>query len=124
VLAAYPSDPRRRALETIGVDTMFVAPRWALTDAYSAHAPTYVYRFDHTPATLRVTGLDAVHGCEIVHILHTDASHLGRRLHPLGAGGPQRSGPGCSGLGWSSPARRAVPGTWSNDWPCYTPGDG
>jgi predicted deacetylase len=41
VLAAYPSDPRRRALETIGIaDTMFVAPRWALTDAYSAHAPT------------------------------------------------------------------------------------
>jgi para-nitrobenzyl esterase len=85
VLAAYPSDPRRRALETIGADTMFVAPTWALTDAYSAHAPTYVYRFDHTPATLRATGLGAVHGCEIVHILHTYCPHLARRLHPLGA---------------------------------------
>ena len=48
VLAAYPGYPRRRALEAIGADAMFVAPTWAFADAYSAHAPTYVYRFDHT----------------------------------------------------------------------------
>jgi para-nitrobenzyl esterase len=84
LMAAYPDYPRRRTLETIGADAMFVAPTWAFADAYSAHAPTYMYRFDHTPATLRLTGLGAVHGSEIVHILHTYGSHLGRRLHPLG----------------------------------------
>ncbi len=84
VMAAYPGYPRRRTLETIGADAMFVAPTWAFADAYSAHAPTYMYRFDHMPATLRLTGLGAVHGSEIVHILHTYGSHLGRRLHPLG----------------------------------------
>jgi para-nitrobenzyl esterase len=84
VLAAYPGYPRRRALEEIGADAMFVAPTWAFADAYSAFAPTYVYRFDHTSATLRATGLGAIHGSEIVHILHTYGSHLGRRLHPLG----------------------------------------
>ena len=63
---------------------MFVAPTWAFTDAYSAHAPTYAYRFDHTPAMLRAVGLGAVHGSEIVHVLHSYDSHLGRRLHPLG----------------------------------------
>jgi len=84
VLAAYPGYPRRRALEAIGADAMFIAPTWAFTDAYSAHAPTYAYRFDHTPATLRALGLGAVHGSEVVHILHSYGSRLGRRLHPLG----------------------------------------
>jgi para-nitrobenzyl esterase len=84
VLAAYPGYPRRRALEAIGADAMFVAPTWAFADAYSVHAPTYVYRFDHTPLTLRALGLGAAHGSEIVHILHSYRSHLGRRLHPLG----------------------------------------
>jgi para-nitrobenzyl esterase len=40
VLSAYPGYPRRRVLETIGADAMFVAPTWAFADAYSAHAPT------------------------------------------------------------------------------------
>jgi para-nitrobenzyl esterase len=120
VLAAYPGYPRRRALETIGADAMFVAPTWAFTDAYSAHAPTYAYRFDHTPATLRAVGLGAVHGSEIVHILHSYDSQLGRRLHPLGR--------------WLTPAvgRRmqrtwlefayadgSAGHPWSSEWPRY-----
>ena len=54
------------------------------TDAYSAYAPTYAYRFDHTPVILPALGLGAVHGSEIVHIFHSYDSHLGRRLNPLG----------------------------------------
>jgi para-nitrobenzyl esterase len=107
-------------LEDIGADAMFVAPTWAFADAYSAFAPTYVYRFDHTSATLRATRLGAVHGSEIVHILHTYGAHLGRRLHPLGR--------------WLTPAvgRRMQKAwlefadaagsesqPWSRDWPRY-----
>lgn len=33
IMAAYPDFPRRRALETIGADAMFVAPTWAFADA-------------------------------------------------------------------------------------------
>lgn len=84
VLNAYPDYPRRRALVAIGSDAMFVAPAWAFADAYSAHAPTYVYRFDHTTWTLRALGLGATHGSEIVHIQHSYSSYLGRKLHPLG----------------------------------------
>jgi para-nitrobenzyl esterase len=84
VLAAYPDHPRRRALVAIGSDAMFGAPAWAFADAYSAHAPTYAYRFDHTTWTLRVLGLGATHGSEIVHIQHSYSSYLGRKLHPLG----------------------------------------
>lgn len=84
VLAAYPGFPRRRSLVDFGSDAMFGAPTWAFSDAYSAHAPTHVYRFDHTTWTLKVLGLGATHGSEIVHIQHSYGSYLGRKLHPLG----------------------------------------
>jgi len=84
LLAAYPDYPRRRALIAFGSDTMFCAPTWAFADAYSAHAPTYVYRFDHAAWSLRLLGLGATHGSEIVHIQHSYGSYLGRKVHPLG----------------------------------------
>ncbi|MGH3583369.1 MAG: carboxylesterase/lipase family protein, partial [Mycobacterium sp.] len=84
VLDVYPAYPRRRALVDFGTDAMFSAPTWAFADAFSAHAPTHMYRFDHTTWTLRALGLGATHGSEIVHIQHSYGSYLGRKLHPLG----------------------------------------
>jgi para-nitrobenzyl esterase len=84
VLAAYPGYPGRRALVAIGSDATFGAPTWAFADAYSAHAPTYAYRFDHATTTLRALRLGATHGSEIVHVQHSYGSYLGRLLHPLG----------------------------------------
>jgi para-nitrobenzyl esterase len=120
VLATYPGYPRRRALEDIGADAMFVAPTWAFADAYSAFAPTYVYRFDHTSATLRATGLGAVHGSEIVHILHTYGSHLGRRLHPLGRWLTPAVGRRMQ-RSWLQFADAAGSDSqpWARDWPRY-----
>jgi para-nitrobenzyl esterase len=120
VLAAYPHYPRRRAREAIGADAMFVASTWAFADAYSAHAPTYAYRFDHAPWTLRALGLGATHGSEIVHIQHSYDSALGRRMHPLGRWLPpavgrrmQRTWLDFATEGWSG----GLP--WSAEWPCY-----
>ena len=84
VLAAYPDYPRRRALIAVGSDVMFGAPTWSFADAYSAQAPTHVYRFDHAAWHLRALGLGATHGSEIVHIQHSYGSYIGRKLHPLG----------------------------------------
>jgi para-nitrobenzyl esterase len=84
LLAAYPDYPRRRALIAFGSDTMFCAPTWAFADAYASRAPTYVYRFDHAAWSLRLLGLGATHGSEIVHVQHSYGSYLGRKVHPLG----------------------------------------
>ncbi len=120
VLAAYPDYPRRRALIAIGSDVMFSAPMWEFADAYSAHAPTYVYRFDHATWTLRALGLGATHGSEIVHIQHSYGSYLGRKLHPLGrrvqpAVGRrmQRTWLDFATKGWTAGT------TWSDDWQQY-----
>ena len=127
LLAAYPDYPRRRALIAFGSDVMFGAPTWAFADAYSAHAPTHVYRFDHFGFSLRMLGLGATHGSEIVHIQHSYGSFLGPQDAPVGpAACSPRSASGCSGLGSTSPRRAGTTGEiqWSSghDWPVYDTG--
>jgi para-nitrobenzyl esterase len=123
VLVTYPDYPRRRALIAFGSDAMFGAPVWAFADAYSAHAPTYVYRFDHTTWTLRALGLGATHGSEIVHIQHSYSSYVGRKLHPFArhvqpsvGRRMQRTWLDFATKGWQSGEIR-----WSTgqDWPPY-----
>jgi para-nitrobenzyl esterase len=126
VLAAYPGYPRRRALVAFGSDVMFGGPAWAFADAYSAHAPTYMYRFDHVGWSLRALGLGATHGSEIVHVQHSYDSFLGRKLHPLGrrlqpsvGRRMQRTWLDFAAKGWDSGEIR-----WSSgqDWPMYDTG--
>jgi para-nitrobenzyl esterase len=123
VLAAYPDYPRRRALVAIGSDVMFGGPAWAFADAYCAHAPTHMYRFDHFGFSLRMLGLGATHGSEIVHIQHSYASFIGRKLHPLGrrlqpsvGRRMQRAWLDFAAKGWDTGEIR-----WSSghDWPMY-----
>ncbi|WP_407667691.1 carboxylesterase/lipase family protein [Mycolicibacterium arseniciresistens] len=120
LLAAYPEFPRRRALIAFGSDVMFGAPTWAFADAYSAHAPTYVYRFDHTTWTLRALGLGATHGSEIVHIQHSYASYLGRKIHPLGRRVQPAVGRRMQSTWLDFATRGWAPGqVWREDWPRY-----
>ncbi|RAV15829.1 carboxylesterase/lipase family protein [Mycolicibacterium sp. GF69] len=123
VLAAYSHYPRRRALIAFGSDVMFGGPAWAFADAYSGHAPTHMYRFDHFGFSLRMLGLGATHGSEIVHIQHSYTSYLGRKMHPLGrrlqpAVGRrmQRAWLDFAAQGWETGEIR-----WSSghDWPVY-----
>ncbi len=123
VLAAYPGYPRRRALIAFGSDVMFGRPAWSFADAYSAHAPTHMYRFDHFGWSLRVLGLGATHGSEIVHIQHSYASFIGRKLHPLGrrlqppvGRRMQRAWLDFAAKGWETSEIH-----WSSghDWPTY-----
>lgn len=123
VLAAYPDYPRRRALIAFGSDVMFGGPAWAFADAYSGHAPTHMYRFDHVGFSLRMLGLGATHGSEIVHIQHSYTSYLGRKMHPLGrrlqpsvGRRMQRTWLDFAAKGWETGEIR-----WSSghDWPVY-----
>jgi para-nitrobenzyl esterase len=123
LLAAYPHYPARRELLAFGSDVMFGAPAWAFADAYSAHAPTHMYRFDHFGFSLRLLGLGATHGSEIVHVQHSYGSFLGRKMHPLGrrlapsvGRRMQRAWLDFSAKGWESGEIE-----WSSgqDWPIY-----
>lgn len=120
ILAAYPDFPRRRALIAIGSDVMFGGPAWAFADAYSAHAHTHMYRFDHATWTLRALGLGATHGSEIVHIQHSYASYLGRKIHPLGRRLLPSVGRRMQRTWLDFATRGWAPGEqWRDDWPRY-----
>lgn len=123
VLAAYPDYPRRRALIAFGSDVMFGGPAWAFADAYSSHAPTYMYRFDYVGFSLWALGLGATHGSEIVHVHHSYGSFLGRILHPLGrrlqpsvGRRMQRAWLDFAAKGWDS---REIRWSSGQDWPRY-----
>lgn len=123
VLAAYPDYPRRRALIAFGSDVMFSGPAWAFADAYSQHAPTHMYRFDHVGFSLRMLGLGATHGSEIVHIQHSYASFIGRKLHPLGrrlqpsvGRRMQRAWLDFAAKGWDN---GRIEWSSGHDWPVY-----
>jgi para-nitrobenzyl esterase len=134
VLDAYPDYPRRRALIAFASDVMFGGPTWAFADAYSNHAATYCYRFDHVGWSLRALGLGATHGSEIVHVQHSYGSYLGRKLHPFGrrlqpsvGRRMQRAWLDFASKGWESGEERSREDRpageihWSNgqDWPLY-----
>jgi para-nitrobenzyl esterase len=134
VLGAYPDYPRRRALIAFASDVMFGGPTWAFADAYSNHAATYSYRFDHVGWSLRALGLGATHGSEIVHVQHSYGSYLGRKLHPFGrrlqpsvGRRMQRAWLDFASKGWDSGEERARVDRpageihWSSgqDWPPY-----
>ena len=114
VIAAYPGLSRRRRAIAAGADVMFGAPTWAFTDAYSALAPTYAYRFDHAGVSLRALQLGATHGSEIVHVHHTYDSYLGRLIHPLG----RRVRPAV-GRRMQEAWVDFATGAELTDWPCY-----
>jgi para-nitrobenzyl esterase len=114
VLAAYPGYPRRRAAIAVGSDVMFGGPTWAFADAYSAHAATHCYRFDHVGLSLRALGLGATHGSEIVHVHHSYGSYLGRVIHPLG----RRVQPSVGRRMQRAWLDFAHDGT-VREWPCY-----
>ncbi len=82
-----------------------------------------MYRFDHFGWSLRVLGLGATHGSEIVHIQHSYGSFLGpqaasaraaaaavgRQAHAARLAGLRRQGLGDGRDRWSS----------GQDWPIY-----
>ncbi len=128
LLAAYPHYPARRELLAFGSDVMFGAPAWAFADAYSAHAPTHMYRFDHSASACDCSDsvpLTAARSC--TSSTATVRSSGARCIRWGGACSP-RSAVACSGRGWTSPrragSRARSNGPAARTGRCMTPSDG
>jgi len=61
IRTAYPGYPAREACMTLGGDFAFASMAWQIAEAHSAHAPTYLYRYDYSPRTLNWAGIGATH---------------------------------------------------------------
>ncbi|GAA1479598.1 carboxylesterase/lipase family protein [Gordonia sinesedis] len=114
ITAAYPGG--EPDLVKLSADGTFWAPVITYASAYSAVAPTYVYRFDFYTRVLGSLGLRATHATELFAV-------FGAYRAPIGAGLAVGDWSAAARVTddvqsrWGDFARDGVPGS---DWPRYT----
>jgi para-nitrobenzyl esterase len=120
ITAAYPDYPSTAACIQLGGDFAFSSAAWQLAEAHSTYAPTYLYRYDYAPRTLRWSGLGATHATELLAVFDVYRTRFGALLT---AAADQRAALRVSDQvqrRWRSFSRTGVPG---DDWPAYTHDD-
>jgi para-nitrobenzyl esterase len=120
ITAAYPNYPEPSACIQLGGDFAFNAAAWQIAEAHGAHAPTYLYRYDYAPRTLRWTGFGATHATELLAVFDIYRTRFGAlltaaadRWHALRVSDEVIRR-------WRSFSQSGVPG---DDWPVYTHAD-
>ncbi|WP_102145098.1 carboxylesterase/lipase family protein [Mycobacterium hubeiense] len=116
ITGAYPGYPSRDACLQLGGDFAFGTAAWQIAEAHSRHAPTYMYRYDYAPRTLRWSGLGATHAMELLAVFDTYRTGLGAVLT---AAADRRSARRVSNdvqSRWRAFSRTGVPG---EGWPPY-----
>jgi para-nitrobenzyl esterase len=120
ITAAYPDYPASSACIQLGGDFAFSSAAWQIAEAHGSHAPTYLYRYDYAPRTLRWSGLGATHATELLAVFDLYRTRFGALLT---AAADRRAALRVSNQvqrRWRSFSRTGVPG---DDWPVYTPAD-
>ncbi|HEY3995827.1 MAG TPA: carboxylesterase/lipase family protein [Mycobacterium sp.] len=120
VTAAYPKYPDRAACIQLGGDFAFSTAAWQIAEAHGAHAPTYLYRYDYAPRTLRWSGLGATHATELLAVFDIYRTRFGALLT---AAADRRAALRVSNQvqrRWRAFSHTGVPG---DDWPAYTAAD-
>lgn len=120
ILAAYPNYPSRDACLQLSGDNLLYTATWRLADAHSRYAPTFVYRYDYAPRTLRWLRLGATHGTDLLPIFGTYETKLGRLLTIAGDKASARQVSDDLQTRWRTFAQTGIPGS---DWPVYTESD-
>ncbi|MFI6157121.1 carboxylesterase/lipase family protein [Kitasatospora sp. NPDC051170] len=116
--AAYPGYPKRAAAIRLATDFILRRSVQAVLDAHSHRAPTYAYRFDFAPPLLRLTGLGATHGLELLPVFGGVDSPPARLLTLAGGHHAFRTLQHEIQSHWLSFAHTAHP---LPTWPPYTP---
>ena len=80
----YPGLPERRAALDFGGDYAFWFPTVKVAERHAVHQPVYFYRFDAAPRMLRVAGVDAFHGLELMALHDRMGSAFGWAMSALG----------------------------------------
>ncbi|MGH3676832.1 MAG: carboxylesterase family protein, partial [Mycobacterium sp.] len=120
ITAAYPGYPDPAACIQLGGDFAFGSAAWQIAEAHSAHAPTYLYRYDYAPRTLRWSGLGATHATELLAVFDVYRTRFGSLLT---AAADRRAALRVSDdvqSRWRQFSRTGVPG---EDWPAYADPD-
>jgi para-nitrobenzyl esterase len=116
ITSAYPGYPDSAACIQFGGDFAFGSAAWQIAEAHSRHAPTYLYRYDYAPRTLRWSGLGATHATELLAVFDVYRTTFGKLLT---AAADRKTALRVSDdvqSRWRAFAQTGVPGA---DWPAY-----
>lgn len=117
ITAAYPDYPGRSACIQLGGDFAFSSAAWQIAEAHGTHAPTYLYRYDYAPRTLRWSGFGATHATELLAVFDVYRTRFGTLLT---AAADRRAALRVSNQvqrRWRLFSHTGAPG---DDWPVYT----
>jgi len=120
ITSAYPGYPDSAACIQFGGDFAFGSAAWQIAEAHSRHAPTYLYRYDYAPRTLRWSGLGATHATELLAVFDVYRTTFGKLLT---AAADRKTALRVSDdiqKRWRAFAQTGVPGT---EWPTYAEPD-
>ncbi|TVS85494.1 carboxylesterase/lipase family protein [Mycobacterium helveticum] len=120
ITAAYPDYPASSACIQLGGDFAFGSAAWQIAEAHGAHAPTYLYRYDYAPRTLRWSGLGATHATELFAVFDIYRTRFGALLTAAADRGAALRVSNQVQRRWRSFSHTGVPG---DDWPAYTAQD-
>lgn len=119
ITAAYPNYPAPSACIQLGGDFAFSSAAWQIAEAHGANAPTYLYRYDYAPRTLRWSGFGATHATELFAVFDIYRTRFGALLT---AAADRRAALRVSNevqRRWRCFSQIGVPG---DDWPAPRPG--
>jgi para-nitrobenzyl esterase len=120
ITAAYPDYPERTACIQLGGDFAFSSAAWQIAEAHGTHAPTYLYRYDYAPRTLRWSGFGATHATELLAVFDVYRTRLGALLTAAVDRAAALRVSNQVQRRWRSFSHTGVPG---DDWPAYTTAD-
>ncbi len=120
ITAAYPDYPAPSACIQLGGDFAFSSAAWQIAEAHGTHAPTYLYRYDYAPRTLRWAGLGATHATELFAVFDIYRTRFGALLTAAADRGAALKVSDQVQRRWRSFSHCGVPG---DDWPAYTVDD-
>jgi para-nitrobenzyl esterase len=116
IVTTYPGYPDPKVCLQLGGDLSFGSFAWSVADAHSRHAPTFLYRYDFAPRTLRWVGFGATHATELFAVFDLYRGKVGRLLS---VAGDHRAALRLSDnlqRRWSAFSHGGVPGS---HWPRY-----
>lgn len=115
LLAEYGYPSARGGLDLAG-DFAFWRPAERAAEGHSRTAPTYLYRLDYAPRLMKLIGLDATHGADLLTVFGRTHTPVGRAISMLGGG---RELDAVSERMQDHWHRFAVDGSVDEEWPVY-----
>jgi len=76
--------PRRRGRLDFGGDFAFWLPTYQIAAGHSAVAPTWMYRLDYAPPLLKLVGIDATHGADLLTVFDRARTSVAKLTTLLG----------------------------------------